>query len=194
MNESELIDKVRSENCNESLVKLIDKHSPLCYNIYKKYSSPLLASGVDYNRISSEKDYIIYKSCLSYSPEKNTKFSTWLGNYARYHYLNMINEDKRHVYVDDETLSFHMEEQNYSSENFNVIEFREYVLNILSQLKDERIKSIFELRYFSGEAKPTWNKISRKMNISIQTAINLHSRGVKILRQKIDCKNFEDLV
>ena len=80
-----------------------------------------------------------------------------------------------------------MEEQNYSSENFNVIEFREYVLNILSQLKDE-IKSIFELRYFSGEAKPTWNKISRKMNISIQTAINLHSRGVKILRQKLIVK------
>jgi len=106
----------------------------------------------------------------------------------------MINEDKRHIYVDDKTLSFHMEEQRNAGENFNVIEFREYVLNILSQLKDSRIKTIFELRYFSGEAKPTWSKISEKMKISIQTAINLHSRGIKILRQKIDCKNFEDLV
>ena len=67
-------------------------------------------------------------------------------------------------------------------------------MNILSQVKDKRIKKIFELRYFSGEAKLTWNKISDSLGISIQTAINLHERGRKILRKKVSSENLEDFV
>ncbi|MEC7193161.1 MAG: hypothetical protein VXW13_06680, partial [SAR324 cluster bacterium] len=46
-----------------------------------------------------------------------------------------------------------------------------------------------ELRYFSNEGKVTWSKISKQMNISIQTAINLHERGRLILSKKIKSKN-----
>tara|TARA_Y100001973_G_C5199944_1_gene336842 strand:+ start:280 stop:864 length:585 start_codon:yes stop_codon:yes gene_type:complete len=194
MEDVKLIEKVKANNCNESLKVLINKHSPLCYNIYKKYSTPLAANGVDYDRISMEKDYIIYKSCLSFAADKNTKFSTWLGNYARYHYLNMINENKRHIYVEDDKLNYHLDKENDAHSPIEPAEFREYILNILTQLKDPRVKQVFELRYFSEEPKMTWGKISSRMEVSIQTAINLHCRGLKILKKKLGCKNFEDLI
>ena len=71
----------------------------------------------------------------------------------------------------------------------NFLEIKEYVLNILSQLKDKRIKKIFEIHYFSGTRKCiTWEKIGKNMDVSSQTAINLHNKGRKMLVRKIKSK------
>ena len=59
----------------------------------------------------------------------------------------------------------------------------EYIFNLLSQLKDKRIKKVFELRYLGGDGKESWSKIGEDMGVSTQTAINLHDRGTKVLRK-----------
>ena len=65
-------------------------------------------------------------------------------------------------------------------------ELRDYMLDLLSQIKDKRIKRIFELRYFSEEkSRMTWTDISRKVKVSSQTAINLHNKGLDSLKKKI---------
>jgi hypothetical protein len=50
----------------------------------------MIASGTHPEDISSDKDYLIYKSAVSYNPTKKIKFSTWLGNQVRYYCLNKI--------------------------------------------------------------------------------------------------------
>ena len=47
------------------------------------------------------------------------------------------------------------------------------------------MKKVFELRYFSGERKMTWVKIGDKLNLSAQTAINLHNKGKTIIKKKL---------
>ena len=59
-------------------------------------------------------------------------------------------------------------------------------------MKDERISKVFKLRYFSGEKKLTWQKVARKLNVSTQTAINLHEKGRLILRNKLESKEISD--
>ena len=54
---------------------------------------------------------------------------------------------------------------------------------------------VFKLRYFSGSEKlTTWNKIAKKLNISTQTAINLHEKARVFLKTKTTSKNSFDFI
>tara|TARA_Y100000592_G_scaffold34468_1_gene54805 strand:+ start:2441 stop:2917 length:477 start_codon:yes stop_codon:yes gene_type:complete len=156
----------------------------------KKYEPALNATGVSIDDVIQEKDYLVYKSAMSYNPEKKVKFNTWLGNQVRYHCLNTINNNNNFIKVEDSVLDFLSIEENKDCSNDI-----EYVFSLLSQLKDDRIKEIFSLRYFkSDKKKMPWVKIGKIMGISTQTAINLHKRGLKILNKKISSTNNSDVI
>ena len=189
----ELIDKVKEHQCNDSLKEIINRHSALCYDVYNKYSRTLKSNGELINNINLEKDYIIYKSILSYNPEKKTKFSTWLGNFTRYYCLNLINSEKKYVPVETTLLNSIKEKEASAMHEAPSEEIKEYVSNLLDKMKDKRIEKVFRLRYFSDFArKHTWVNIARELKISPQTAINLHNRGKKIIARKMFSKNFSD--
>ena len=84
------------------------------------------------------------------------------------------------VNTEDEILDSLKEKQD----NEPTEDLFEFTGNILSQLRDRRIKTIFSLRYSHTEKKPSWSKIAKKLDISTQTAINLHNRGLEVLRKK----------
>ncbi len=70
-----------------------------------------------------------------------------------------------------------------------------YLNSLLSSFKDERIKRVYELRYFSGGEKlATWNSIAKKLGVSTQTAINLHEKTRAFLKNKVLSKNSCDFV
>ena len=186
----ELVAKIQLESCNNSLKELINRHSALCVDIYKKYTPALCASGVPFNDIYEDKDYIVYKSALSFKPEKKVKFSTWLGNQVRYHCLNAINSKGYLINVEtNDDLDFFIDQTQDRKEEENKLELQ-YIFSILAQLKDPRIKEVFNLRYFKTDKKKMpWSEIGKKMNVSTQTAINLHHRGLEILNKKMKSKN-----
>jgi len=198
----ELINRVKDHACNESLKELIDRHSALCYDIYNKYSNTLKkASGELIDNINLEKNFIIYKSVLSFNPDKKTKFSTWLGNFTRYYCLNVINSKKKYVPMEDELLNSIKEKEaelngnQNGNEKASEKEMHDYVINILEKMKDERIKKVFNLRYFSDfNKRSTWVEIGKKMKVSPQTAINLHNRGKTMIAKKINSKLYADVV
>lgn len=192
----ELINRVKDYSCSDSLKELINRHAPLCYDIYNKYSKTLKSSGELIYNIELEKNFIIYKSVLSYNPDKKTKFSTWLGNFTRYYCLNVINSQKKYVPMEDELLnSIREKEAEETSCDSSEKEMQEYVVNILEKMKDERIKRVFKLRYFADfNKKNTWVEIGKMMKVSPQTAINLHNRGRLMIAKKINSKLFADIV
>ncbi len=179
-----LVNRVKSEGCNDSLKLLISRHTPLCYDICDKYSYLFARNGVCYNDVVSEKELLVYKSALSYNPEKKAKFSTWLGNQVRYHCLNCVNKN-RLLPVDDEFLS-HVIHKNQPDPEESLSEQVDYVINLLSQTKDNRVRKIFQIRYFSNPRKKTpWSSVAKKIGISTQTAINLHNKTIKMLNFKM---------
>jgi len=194
----ELVNNVREDNCQDSLKELINRHSALCYNVYQKYGSTLSSSGVFFDDVVKEKDYVIYKSAMSYNPDRNTKFSTWVGNHARYHCLNLINQNQKYVAVNDSTLNYFIENNEAAGSPQPQQQGRqdslEYIFNLLSQLKDKRIEKVFKLRYLGDDGKESWSRIGENMRVSTQTAINLHDRGLKVLRKKMGSEVFFDKV
>lgn len=194
----ELVNNVKKDQDDNSFIELSKRHSPLCISIYNKYSNSITASGISIEDLKDEKDLMVYKSIMSYNPDKNVKFSTWLGNQIRYHCLNSINSDGKYITMEPENLTKTIDSY-YSSFTENYTDDKNYIFNILDQLKDKRVAEIFRQRYFTGHQKmknnkTPWSKIAKKMNISSQTVINLHNKGAEFLKEKMKNNDFSDII
>lgn len=192
-----LIELVKNSGDNDSFKEICSRYENVFYKICQKYASTLMSVGVDPKDIFEEKNCIILDCIKKFDPSKNTKLSTFIGNYARYLCLNSINERKFIMpSMPDDTSKFIEEKQqktNYNNESFNKEDYN-YVANLLEQLKDERIKQIIYLRYFANNKKMIWSDVSKKMGISTQTILTLHGRGMELLRNKIKSHNISDKI
>lgn len=191
----QLVKKVQQEKNNEALEEIISRHTPLCLNIYQKYLPTIQASGIAPQEIYDETKTIIYNSVLSYNDNKNSKLSTWIGNQARYTCLNLINS-KLDIPVDNDFLNFSIENNNkFDVSNADKLKNTiEYIFFILEQLKDKRIKKIFEMRYLSGAKKMRWPDIAKQLKLSPQSIMILHKRGKKLLKYKLKSEFLNDEV
>jgi len=194
-----LINKIKESGCNESYKALADRHEKLFFKICQSYVPIALTKGFKRIDVLENKDFVIFKAILSYKNNKKTKFSTWLGNCTKYYCLTLINSSKRLITSEEDLLKLTIDNQSKEvhDQNCKFEHDREYIFNILNNLKDKRISEVFKLRYFDNfkeKRKPTWSFIAKKIKTSTQTAINLHQRGKEILRKKISSTNFQDMI
>ena len=193
LDDTTLVKNVQEKNDELALKTLIERHSALCNSLYKKYSPPMIASGIHVEDIINEKDYIVYKSAMSFDPCKKSKFSTWLYNQVRYQCLNCMNENSHYLTLDNDKLNYLIEKTAPVNKEYKNI--NEYIHNIIESCSDERVKKIFKMRYCNESAKRMpWNKIAKKLKISTQTAINIHNKAIKLLKTKVESKNSFDKI
>lgn len=69
MEDLDLVKNIQENSCDASLKVLINRHSALCLDISKIQSRPECLWHL-YGDIFDEKDYLVYKSALSFDPEK----------------------------------------------------------------------------------------------------------------------------
>lgn len=192
--ELDLISKVKLDNCNDSFKELSELYENFYYSIAQKYSSTLIKAGMSKDDIKYEKDFILYKAIKSFDAKQKTKFSTWFCNCVKYHFLNYINSNKKYMLAEENKIDFFNNKDilvslDKSNETYS------YLMSLLSSFKDDRIKKVYELRYFSGGEKlATWNSIAKKLGVSTQTAINLHEKTRTFLKNKVESKNSFDFV
>ncbi len=188
-----LLQKVINNNCNDSFKKLSDLYSRFYYKVILKYSAPLYKSGMSKKDIDVEKDFILFKAIKTFNAKQKTKFSTWFCNYSRYHVLNLINYSKKNRIFEHEDIDEAANVKVYTVDKKN--DTVAYLLSLLSSLKDDRVRKVYEARYFSGGRKvATWDKVAEKVGVSTQTAINLHEKTKPLLRAKVSSDNFFDFV
>lgn len=193
LDDNTLVKNIQEKNDEEALKMLIDRHSALCNSLYKKYSNSMMNSGVHLQDVVDQKDYIVYKSAMSFDPCKNSKFSTWLYNQVRYQCLNCINENSHYLTLETDKLNYLVEKYNLPEKEYKNI--NDYIFNIIDSCSDQRVKKIFEMRYSNNSNKKMpWNKIAKKLKISTQTAINIHNKALKLLKNKIESKNCFDKI
>ena len=187
----ELIEDIKENNSDESFNKLSERHSNLYYKICQKYSSAFRASGIAPEDVFAEKDYTMWKSVMSFNPHKKCKFSTWLGNYTKYSCLNILKKSSKYVSYEAEdgeggSIS-QLDKHAVYDPNRSFQDMEEQIFLILKRMKDKRVHKIFRLRYDPREQKKmTWKNIAKELDISAQTAINLHSKGLDVISKKID--------
>ena len=187
MTDLQLVQKIKKNNCEQSLLELYSRHQGICNKMLQKYCKVCYDIGVSLEDLNSEKIYVVYQSALSFKSNKKIKFSTWLGNQMRYHCLNTFNKQSKDVSMENENIKY-ITENNQSKQIDHALlnkEIVDLILNILDQMADSRVKEIFNLRYFSDRKIQPWNKIGKKMHISTQTVINIHNKALSFLNKKI---------
>ena len=185
-----LIEDIKFNKDQDSLVELHERYKNMCFKQVHKFQNYFKLNNINKNDMIGQSLFLIYDSAVTFDPEKNIKYITWLGNKVKFFCMN---------YTKKEFKSNHFLE--YSGEFFTHISARvtvdsrlsnEPVINFseafdfLIEHPDKRIKKVFEIRYSDLKDKPlTWRDVGKKLNLSSQTAINLHSKGLKYLRKKI---------
>lgn len=189
-----LVINVKNSNCEDSFEKLSSSYDNFYFSVARKYSTSLNKMGMSKEEIKFEKDFILYKAIHSFDQKQKTKFSTWFCNCVRYHFLNYLNYNRKHSF--NESFSSEIiSNKNVLFTNDKNTELYDYLSSLLSSFKDARVNEVYRLRYFSGSCKPvTWNTIAKKLNISTQTAINLHEKARLFLKNKIASKNSFDFI
>lgn len=174
--------------CNESFEELLKRNENLFYKTCQKYLPALESVGFNRNDILEDKLYIIYEAARKYDSSKKASFNTWLGNFTRFYCLNKLNE-KKYIksVINSDSAKEEIDSQSFSkfsSENNNIS-----LNKIFSTLEDKKlikVKKVFELRYNPEKnKKTTWEEIAEKMDISVESVVNLHKKGLKMLQKEI---------
>jgi len=192
----ELISLVKENGDSEAFVQICRRYEDIFYKICHKFENRITAAGLDCKDIFNEKDIIILHCIKTFNPSKKAKLGTWIGNFARYLCLNTINSRKHMFPSCDAEISKIIENSQIYNRSENVQETKEnkvFIYNLLSQIKDKRVSDIIKLRYLSGK-KVIWNDVAKKMGISVQTCINLNSKGLRLLKRKIESKDLSDII
>jgi RNA polymerase sigma factor (sigma-70 family) len=192
LSDIELVENIKKDICtNESLQELINRHSGIYLDIVNSYMKCCPAQDLKHD-IINEKEITIYNSALKYDENRGAKFSTYLGNEAKWKCLNASNKNKRNNKFVEMTEKLYDEEKQKSDTSIENYLIQEEILESfgdhLDEIPDTRVKKIFQLRY-SGDKKLTpWRKVSKKMNLSIQGCINIHNSALKKISKNLKNK------
>ena len=180
--DAKLIKLIKTKNCNPSFKTLLDKHSNLFYSVCNKFGGQ-----VDLDEIYKDREFVFYKAVSSFNEDKGAKFSTWLGNYSRYHCLNYIKNNHKYVVSGEDKIIHFFNEKSISEydDDKDNKESIDHAFSILENMSDKRIFKIFKLRYLHEGPKLTWKQIADKFDLTPQTIINLHTKGRRVLRKKM---------
>lgn len=192
--DKDLIKKIQNDsgNCNEELKELVNRHSGIYIDVVNRYtvSTPSNLHSMKEDLIEDRMLYI-YKAALRFDESRNTKFSTFLGNEARWICLNQFNRNKsrkENTPLDTLLNVIHSVDEEKVLTDKDILD---KIFSITKKTEDKRVHKIFKSRYKNGAKNKLnpWNVVSRDVNLSIQGTINLHNKTIdtiqKILKKEI---------
>ena len=182
-----LIDKIKKENDESSLIELIHRHSGIYTSMVNKFASSKSVF-IDKDLMMDDKNSSIYLSALKFDELRETKFSTYLANETKWKCLNIINKSKKRneSFIDDDANFIEPSCEDFISE-INRNEILKQFKDLLEKEEDKRIKKIIDMRYNSDNNKlVSWRIIAEELGMSIQGCINIHNRFIE--KQKIELK------
>lgn len=184
----------RKRKVDECLQELVNRHSGIYLDIVNSFMKNCNNDTLR-EEIINDKEFAIYNSVLKYDENKGTKFSTFLGNEAKWMCLNASNKNKKYLEINDNSYDFEKIkiECNKLNEDFKEIVLKDFK-NQLKNHPDKRIQKIFAMRYSGNKKLTPWRKISKEMKLSIQGCINIHNSALKnitkTIRSKYDITSF----
>lgn len=182
-----LIEQIQAgKNEDECIKELVLRHSGIYLSIIHSYV-PNQSATINKDDLIEDKEYHIYQTALKYKKDKQSKFSTFLGNETKWMCLNLHNKNKN-----KKTSSFDEEidpniDCPFDPHDSCKEDFVKKVLEITDSHPDKRVSKIFNMRYVVGEKNGVmpWRRIGKALNMSIQGCINIHNSAILNIKQKL---------
>lgn len=197
VNDISLIEKVKEDADSEALMELVQRHSGIYLSMVSKYTSPSYKTSRD--DLIDSKDSYIYDAVMNFNPDKGAKFSTYLGNSTKWHCLNKFKTNKKRSFYtldeiyDTNSKSLAEHDCNYfpalvsksGEKNLTSREVLDIVLTEVRDSTDQRIKTIFDMRYrFKDKSSclTAWKNVAEELGLSIQGTIDIHNKFIEQIR------------
>tara|TARA_X000001316_G_C919901_1_gene34033 strand:+ start:117 stop:680 length:564 start_codon:yes stop_codon:yes gene_type:complete len=182
----QLINKVKNNRDENSLKELIERHSGIYVEMVNKYL-PNSMEGINKNDVLEDKNFCIYDAAIKFDENKKAKFSTYIGNLARWKCLNIYNKKTK---FPQESIfeDFSRKNIRFSQSEALDIEKEEDIKNvfkIINNSQDPRVQKIFKMRYQDGKKLTPWKKIAKKLDLSIQGCINIHNKHLTEIKKYV---------
>lgn len=193
----QLIKNIKEKKDSKSFTELLDRHSGIYTNIVNRYS---FHSAINKDSLIDDKVFNIYQYALDYDPNREMKFSSYIGQRIKYACqtittkhtplipLNLMNAELPEDEKNEESFwAAKIPSEENGLDEYESGDVINKIFKILGEFKDERVLKIFKLRHSPDLKKEMpWWKIGKELNISTQTAINLYNKNLKILKNKIE--------
>lgn len=182
--DQELINEVKNDGNENSLVEIINRHSGIYHVMIDKFLSGDI-NAQDKQTAMEDKEFTIYSSVIKYDPSKGAKFPTYLANQAKWKCLNILTKKGR----SKECALEEMFSEPNTSGGFEESE-REEIFSLFKKFvdkqSDERMKKIFDIRYNGRHNKLTpWRSVAESLGMSIQGVINVHNKCLGEFKRKL---------
>ena len=179
-----------------SLKTLVDRHSGIFLDIVNNYV-PNNSPTCHKQDIIDELEYYVYNAGLKYDQTRGAKFSTFLGNEAKWLCLNQHHKNKKYLLASSPEREFFFENKAVDTENEPKPHLDEKLLvkifEIIDAHPDKRVRRIFKLRYVDPEFNKLtpWQKIGKELKMSIQGCINIHNSAITVIRKNLKHNEFD---
>tara|TARA_Y100000310_G_scaffold121832_1_gene120527 strand:- start:23 stop:643 length:621 start_codon:yes stop_codon:yes gene_type:complete len=179
-----------------SLKELVERHSGIFLDIVNNYV-PNNSPTCHKQDIIDELEYYVYNAGLKYDQTRGAKFSTFLGNEAKWLCLNQHHKNKKYLLASSTESEFIFENKCVDTEDEKKPHLNETLLvkifEIIEAHPDERVRRIFKLRYVDPEFNKLtpWQKIGKELKMSIQGCINIHNSAITVIRKGLKHNEFD---
>ena len=141
LSDSDLIKSIKKKKkVDECLQELIDRHSGIYLDIVNSFLRNCNNDSLR-EEIINDKEYAIYNSVLKYDENRGTKFSTFLGNEAKWMCLNASNKNKKYLELNDHSFDFselkprgHYTSSNEMQTYFRAFKYFTSIFNLKPQM------------------------------------------------------------
>jgi DNA-directed RNA polymerase sigma subunit (sigma70/sigma32) len=182
--DNELVDLVKKSGDNDAMTELICRHTGIYVQTVNNYSKN---DSLNSDDLIKDRAYNIFQFAMSYNPDRNMKFSTYIGSMTRYLCLSQITKSKHTVTtynsVNLDVNSADCDANFYSPVNDYSLPYSlpskeesiEYLKTIFS---DSRLIKIIEMRHFSESGKPaSWKECGEAIGVTYEWARQLYERN-----------------
>jgi hypothetical protein len=185
-----LIEDIKLNDDEESLIELHERYKNMFYKQTHRFENFFNINNINKQEMLNQSYFVVYDAAKSFKKDKNIKYITWLGNKTKFYFLNnSLDKNKAYKMLDFKKDSSELDELSNQDGNHlkkeSSINYPE-TITLLENHPDKRIVKIFRERYSPESRKaPTWKNISKEFDLSSQTIINLHTKGLNFLKKRI---------
>lgn len=176
-----LIEKVKKEQCSDSLVELAKRHDGLFRKITARYLSHLNLTETD---IDAEKLIVLWRCCETFDNNKKSKFTTWYANQVRFCWLNKMRKESKNIL----NFSLPMEDAEIdkislpTDENGEILDIIEREVNNLPENDRQIIKSRYNTL---SNRNSSWQSVAEITGMSGKELSKRHKSNCKIIKNKL---------
>lgn len=168
-----LFNEIKNNGNEQAFLTIFEEYKKICYTVGRKY----------HMNLENDAMYLVWMAIIEFERNKKTKFSTFLWNKCFYHCTNLIKGNK----VEQKYNKILQKEWQLINRNFSIKNVFKYdIETLLSYIKSERIRKVFEIKFVDNGGKISFDEIGRTINCSRTTVFKDFKEGLRQIKRKIN--------